>query len=562
MDPVTAQELISGGETFRVEFKSESRHLYADSDLVEAITCLANGDGGVLFLGVDDDGTVSGARPRHGARTDPLRLQALVANKTVPPLACAVTTLELSGLDVIAIEVEASTTPVGTSSGTYRRRALQSDGRPQCIPFPLHEMLSRTTSSSQADYAQLRVHGATWQDLDPLEFERFRALVRRSGAEGDRRLGELDDEGIARALGVVATGSTPPEPLMGALLLFGRADALPRLAPSHEAAFQVIHGTRISVNDSIAGGLFRVAEELFSRFEVHNREDEVDMGLVRVSIPLVPPQAVREAIANALVHRDYTRMGAVRLQLSDDALSITSPGGFPQGVRLDNLLDDSQPRSRTLADAFKRAGLVERSGRGIPRMFESTLRIGRQSPDFSRSSDDSVVAVFPTAEADVALARYVASQEEKTGRPVRLADLQVLHELRQDGALTASEASQLLQKTAAETRSALARMVEEGLVEARGSGKGRTYHLTSAVYRALGSGPAYLRVRRYDPIQQQQMILTYVETHGQIARSQAAELCAITPTQASTVLRQMVDAGHLALRGERRGAHYVPATAQ
>lgn len=562
MDTVRARDLIRGGETLSVEFKSESRHPYPDPDLVEAVACLANGQGGVLFLGVDDDGTVTGARPRHGAVTDPLRVQALIANKTVPPLASAVTVLQVDGIDVIAIEVEESTTPVGTSAGTYRRRALQSDGRPQCIPFPLHEMLSKTTSSAQADYAQLRVQSATWQDLDPLEFERFRALARRSNSDGDRRLSELDDEAIARALGVVTAGSSPPEPLMGALLLFGRSEALARFVPTHEAVFQVIQGTKIAVNENVTGSILRVAEDLYRRFEVHNREEEVDMGLVRVSIPLVPSLAVREAIANALVHRDYTRLGAVRLQLSDEALTVTSPGGFPQGVRLDNLLDDSQPRSRTLADAFKRAGVVERSGRGIPRMFEATLRVGRHAPDFSRSSDDSVVAVFPTGEADIALARYVADHEQKTGRPARLADLQVLHELRQDGELTSDEAARLLQKTPPETRSALARMVDDGMVEARGSGRGRTYHLSSAVYRALGSGPAYLRVRRYDPIQQRQMILAYVKAHGQIARSQAAELCALTPSQASAVLRQLVDAGELALRGERRGAHYVlPSTA-
>jgi ATP-dependent DNA helicase RecG len=76
---------IAGGETYEVEFKGEQRERLNDRELVEAVVCLANGTGGVLLVGVEDDGTVSGARPRHEAgRTDPLRVQALIANMTQP----------------------------------------------------------------------------------------------------------------------------------------------------------------------------------------------------------------------------------------------------------------------------------------------------------------------------------------------------------------------------------------------------------------------------------------------------------------------------------------------
>jgi ATP-dependent DNA helicase RecG len=100
-------------------------------------------------------------------------------------------------------------------------------------------------------------------------------------------------------------------------------------------------------------------------------------------------------------------------------------------------------------------------------------------------------------------------------------------------------------------------MVESGLVEMRGGGRGRSYHLSASVYRALGAGSAYVRVRTYDSIQQRQMVLSFVKAHGRVTRGQAAELCALTPTQASALLRRMQKAGDLVLRGERRGSHYV-----
>ena len=81
--PVRVARWIADGETYQVEFKGEQHDRLNDRDLVEAVVCLANGTGGVLLVGIEDDGTVSGARPRHEAgRTDPLRVQALIANMT------------------------------------------------------------------------------------------------------------------------------------------------------------------------------------------------------------------------------------------------------------------------------------------------------------------------------------------------------------------------------------------------------------------------------------------------------------------------------------------------
>ncbi|WP_280265669.1 DNA glycosylase AlkZ-like family protein [Nocardia wallacei] len=138
-----------------------------------------------------------------------------------------------------------------------------------------------------------------------------------------------------------------------------------------------------------------------------------------------------------------------------------------------------------------------------------------------------------------------------------LFDLQVLHELRSQTKLSANEIAEQLHRTQGETRAGLSRMIEAGLVELRGSGRGRMYHLSAAVYRALDNPPAYVRVRGTDPIQQERMVLQYVDSFGSITRAQAAELCMITSQQASRLLRRMTAEGHLTLEGERKAARYV-----
>lgn len=544
------REWLAGGEDYRTEFKSDRRH-FSDGDLIDAVVCLANGDGGVLLVGVEDDGRATGARPRHeGGRTDPLRIQALIANNTEPPALTQVSVPSVDGVEVLVIEVQKSPRVVGTQGGKYIRRAIGGDGRPTCVPLRAHEMLALEIDRGAADFARLPARGATRNDLDPFEFERLRRQVAESGERADRVLATLSDDELTRALGLEVADN---EVSLGGLLLFGREDALRRHVPTHEAAFQVMRGLEVEVDDFMRYPLLRLADEMYQRFKARNTEEEIQLGLFRVAIPAYSETAFREAFANALTHRDYTRRGAILVQWSDEQLEISSPGGFPEGVRVDNLLvAPPHPRSPVLADTFKRIGLVERTGRGINRMFAEQLRVGRPAPDYGRTTEQAVVAVLPGGPANLAMTKWVLEQE----RPLAVSELQILSELLRERRATTSELATLTQRTEPETRNLLTRMVERGWVGARGEGKGRTWHLSASVYRLLESSAGYVRLRGFEPLQQEQMILSFVSAHGRIARGQAADLCAVTPEQAGRILRRLVQSGKLRQRGERRATYY------
>ena len=104
--------------------------------------------------------------------------------------------------------------------------------------------------------------------------------------------------------------------------------------PTHEAAFQVLRGLEVEVNDFLPYPLLRLAEEMFTRFQARNGEEELQFGMFRVAISTYSETAFREALANALIHRDYTQRRAVHVQWSEEQLEISSPGGFPSGIRL------------------------------------------------------------------------------------------------------------------------------------------------------------------------------------------------------------------------------------
>jgi ATP-dependent DNA helicase RecG len=118
----------------------------------------------------------------------------------------------------------------------------------------------------------------------------------------------------------------------------------------------------------------------------------------------------------------------------------------------------------------------------------------------------------------------------------------------------------LIQKPEADARAVLERLVEFGLVEPRGERKGRAYHLSAATYRRLGEKAAYVRVRGFDALQQEQMVLQYVRANGRITRADAAALCRISPYQATRLLRRLVDAHSIGRHGMGRGTWYAPRT--
>jgi ATP-dependent DNA helicase RecG len=283
---------------------------------------------------------------------------------------------------------------------------------------------------------------------------------------------------------------------------------------------------------------------------------------LRVGVPDYSERAFREAVANALIHRDYTRLGAVHIQWHDDRIEISNPGGFPEGVHLNNILvTPPRPRNPLLADAFKRAGLVERTGRGIDIIFTEQLRYGRPTPSYERSTPADVVLVLPGGRANLAFVRLVV-EENQAGRPLRLDELLLLNALWQERSLTAAQAARLLQKSDADARAVLERLVEAGLVEGRGERRARTYHLSAATYRRLGMPSAYVRQRGFEPVQWEQMILQYVRAHGRITRREAAGLCQVKEHQAFYVLQKMVKQGQLKSVGKGRSVRYEMANAE
>ena len=541
-------------ETLTVEFKSDRKRL-SDDELVEALACLANSEGGELWLGVEDDGTPTGL---HEAHQNLAGLPGLVAARTSPSLAVTVEALEVSGCRVARIAVPKSVSEVATTAGVYLRRRLKQDGLPECVPMLPHDRSSRAGRFGLADASAQALAGATLADFDPLERERLRQSIQQYG--GDRVLLELDDEALDGALGFTTrTQSGERVPTLVGLLVIGRESALRERVPTHELAFQVLARETVSFNEFRRFPLLKALDWLETNFRPYNPEREVQIGLFRVPVPKVDMGAFREAIANALVHRDYHQLGAVHVRLDDWGLTVSNPGGLVEGVTLDNLLTtEPRPRNPALADVMKRIGIVERSGRGVDKIYRGMLRFGRPEPDYSRTDGNNVVLQLATVDADEVFLKLVVEQEsQQNGLALPIDSLIVLGALREQKRLGIEELSSHIHRDSVQARRTLEKLVEAGLVQAHGNTRSRSYTLSADVYRAEGQKVAYTRQAGFSGLQHEQMVLSHVRHYNRVQRSEVIDLCHLSRDQAAKLLKRLKAEGKLVQHGTKRGAFYT-----
>jgi len=556
MDLRTLEQHQAAGEALDREFKSDIRQM-SDQEIYEEVVALANTAGGVLLIGVGDDGAVTGAKPRHGSTTDPIKLRTAIFNRTVPNVNTRITVFQHPDGAVIAIEVDPYPEPCATTSGKSLRRSLGGDGKPQTVAYFPRDQRSRRIDLGLLDFSSQSAPETTLADLDPLQFERLRQTVAR--LRGDQSLLELSDEELAKALRLVETQDRGLVPNVAGLLLLGRETVLRRVLPTHEVYFQVLDAQQqVKVNDAFQGPLLHILEHLEARFTARNSEQEVTVGLFRLPVPDYSLVGFREAVNNAMLHRDFTQMQAVYVQWQPDHLLITNPGGFPAGVTLDNLLvHEPKPRNPRLAEAFRRIGLVEQTGRGVDKIFREQLRYGRPAPDYLRTDAHGVRVILHGGEASLQFAAFVFEQD-KQGHPLTLDDLLVLNTLFFERQIDSEIAARLIQKETANARATFERLHERGLIERRGNKRGTAYHLSAALYQRFHMKAEYIRAKGFEPLQQEQMVLDYARKHGRITRSEAAGLCQLGSYQASRLLRRVSERNkEFQMVGTKKGAYYI-----
>ena len=532
------------------EFKSDQKKL-SDQEIIDAVVAFANTDGGELYLGVEDNGEITGLHKEH---FDITRLAAFIANKTVPPVPIRCEILDLEK-PILKISVPRRTSITASSAGKIQRRRLKADGTPENVPMYPYEIAGRLSDLSLFDYSAQPVPDGDYRDLDPVERERLRDIIRKY--RGEPALLELDNEELDKALQMVVQVDKRLVPTYTGLLLIGKAERLKALMPTAETAIQVLEGTDIRVNESFFLSILAAFEKITEYVAAWNHEEEMEEGLFRISVPDFDKRAFREALVNAFCHRDYSMLGRVRVEINSEGMLISNPGGFIEGINADNLLDaEPHGRNPVLADALKRIGLAERTGRGIDRIYEGSLLYGRLLPDYSRSTSTSVCLFIPRGMPDRAFVRMISEEQQRLGHPLPIYALLVLNTLKQMHQATLREISEALKRDESRIKIVVETLVESGLVEAIGNGRGRNYMLSPKAYGKENTA-AYIKKKGIDELRYEELVLELARKQKSIKRADVIALLHVSPAKAFRILQRLVKNQKLSLYGKGAGAYYT-----
>jgi ATP-dependent DNA helicase RecG len=456
-----------------LESEVEERKERWQDNCLEALAALANTRGGTLWIGVKDDGEPADpngwADSRVKGKTEAI-LHKIVSKLGIHPT--SITEEIWKGKPVLAISVKRAPSPVSLNGHYYRRVgniSLKVEG----------EALTRFL---------LEQTGSNWDSLpclfsvDSLEekaFADFKVLAKK-------RLPNLrisDDP--ATILNNLALQDREKRLLRAAVLLFGKNDEPQKLWPTAFVQIGQFRGDSSTILDerSITGNLFNqldgVISELRRYLQVQYEMPNSSMNQVGAAIlqreeiweyPLI---ALREAIANALIHRDYTDTGRIMIRVYEDHVLITSPGTLPNGLTIDDILRNPHPsklRNPLLASAFYFAGLIERWGSGTLRMASACLERGLPAPEFTQVGGELHVTFRKDRFSDARLKALGLSMRQITA--VRF--------VQRKGSISNSE-YQLEAKVAKRTATRdLHNLLEFGVFQQKGvTGKGTVYVLNT-----------------------------------------------------------------------------------
>lgn len=556
------RKLIRQGEGQDVEFKSERNGPFSSKKIIETVVCLANRERttpGWIFLGVEDDGTVTGAHHRNGQPPQANEIEAFISNSTQPDARAQVSCVKVDGRMVVAIRVPASDMPVCTKQGLYVKRGYSGDGgTPACQPYYFSEMQGRLGSQGLFDFAEVPVRGTSMSDIDPVELQRFRRVIERYARRADTALLGLSDIDLCSAIGAIDIDGEQQNVRRLGLLLFGHDNTIRKHIPTHEVEFHQVASTQDIVSSTMHWPLVRVMEhvdELIRQME--DKADEIFIGMQRIPLPIYAPFGVREAVANALIHRDYTQMAGVQIRWLNDRFEVYNPGAFPVGVSPSNyLVTSSKTRNRSLVEAFKSAGIVERVAKGIPRMFEGQIRSGRPAPEYRFEAAGCTELIMPHGQANKQLVEMLV-EESKVERNLSVEEMLILHDIFRDGQVDLSNAAASIQRSEAATIPMLDHLVSRKLLQVRGSGaRGKPlWELTSPDHHQRRIGSRSPRNTSSVSTLSQQ-ILAYIQESGTITRKDVIESFGATNWQAKAALEALADTGKIVRSGERRWTKY------
>lgn len=467
------------------------------------VVALANANGGYLVLGMED------AFPHKVVGTSQCE-NALgkLENEIYKALQIPVDAYELfdeQNNRVVVVEIPRH--PVGKAL-RFEDVPLWRSGE-ELIPMP-DKVLFSILQETDPDYSQAICEGVTIDDLDKEAIDILKEKYARK--QNNPTFTSLSDRQALSDLKLIEGNKVTN----AAVLLVGKAEIIqqnfPQAKVQHE--FRTTEGQeRFDKRLSFVAPFYILIDQLWKAVNDRNGSVPVQEGAYMFDIPFFNEEVIREVINNAFAHRDYRLASEIVIKQYPTKLSVISPGGFPIGVTLENILTvSSTPRNRLLADVLAATGIVERSGQGMDVIFRLTLSEGKQTPDYSKTNDYQVTAILSATVKDPGFALFIKSIQQELPENQKLSVFDVLT------FCAIREGKQPKDKEIAK------RLYSMGYLEKRGKTSAIRYILPRIYYELTGNQSEYSELTDWDDEQIWSVLFRYLKKYGTAKKTDIAKL--------------------------------------
>lgn len=484
----TVQELLEAKEGEHVQFK-EAKKQFDSREAAKCCCALANNGGGKLVFGITDK------RPRSvvgsAAFDQPERTRMGLIEKLKVNVDFQLFNYEEKRVLVFNVKSRPIGLPVQYDgvAWIYEGDTLK--------PMP-EDMRRSIYEETGGDFSGTICAGATVDDLDETAIENFRAKwIEKSGK---KQLATLSKEQLLHDCGAITDDGVT----YAALILFGKNATIIKYLPQAEIIFEYRSSEAsgpANQREEFKVGFFACYDRVWELVNLRNDKQHYQEGFFVFDIATFNERVVREAILNAVSHRNYQFGGSIFVRQFRDRLVVESPGGLPFGITLDNILDRQLPRNRRIAEILSLCGMVERSGQGMNLMFELSVQEAKPLPDFTGTDDFFVSVTLNGLILDKAMLSVINRISERGAELLSTEDFLVIDALYHERPLNEK------------MQPRLNRLIEMGIVEHIGRKK---YVLARSLYAATGKTGVHTRRVGLDRDTNKELLLKHIRQNNEV----------------------------------------------
>lgn len=533
------EELLTQSENERLEFKEAKRNFDSEK-LTQYCVALANEGGGYIILGVSDK------KPRKIVGSDACRNLDTLKKIQGDRVKLRIDAEEVQHPDGRVVIITVPSRPIGTPvhyKGAYWMR------RGESLVGMGPETIKEIINESQPDYSAQICPGATMDHLDPEGVEKLRELWFQSSK--NEALLHISAQQLLEDAELTIDG----ELTYAALILLGSHSGLGRYLAQAETIFEY-RSSEASVSHQqrreFRKGFLLYLDELWELIALRNEIHSYREGLFRRDIPTFNEEVIREGLLNALAHRDYRLGGSIFVRQYPKALEIVSPGGFPPGITIENLLERQLPRNRRVAEVLAKCNLVERSGQGADRIFKIQIQESKALPDYSASDDYQVSLRLNGEVRDARFLTFLERIGQETLTSFTTSDFLVIDAVHRGVEINPN------------LRPRLPKLMDLGVLEKKGRGRGTRYLLSERFYQFTDDRGTYTRLRGLDKEVNKQLLYEHI-LRNRGDGSPARELQQVLPTksrdQIYRLMNELREEGKVSLHGRGSSALWYPSSA-